>query len=76
MSINRAIDEFTEEYKYPICFVFLIVFSSLHYLYDLSRGGPIERLWSTLRESGFMDAMVPEAKGGAGLCLRRVSRRF
>jgi acyl-CoA dehydrogenase len=36
---------------------------------EIERGAPIDGLWSALHESGFMDAMVPEARGGAGLCL-------
>lgn len=46
--------------------------STPQHIREIEHGGPISRLWSTLHESGFMDAMVPEAKGGAGLCLRDV----
>ena len=46
--------------------------STPQHVREIERGGSIDRLWSTLHESGFMDAMVPEAKGGAGLSLRDV----
>lgn len=39
---------------------------------EIERGAPIDGLWSALHESGFMDAMAPEAKGGAGLDLHDV----
>jgi len=39
---------------------------------EIERGASIDGLWSALHESGFMDAMVPEARGGAGLSLREV----
>lgn len=32
-------------------------------------GGPHEALWQTLHDSGFADALLPEAQGGAGLDL-------
>lgn len=35
----------------------------------IERGGPITALWQALESSGFPDAMVPEAQGGAGLPL-------
>jgi len=38
----------------------------------IERGGSPDALWSTLIESGFADALVPEAQGGAGLRLADV----
>lgn len=39
-------------------------------------GGPAMDLWATLEESGFADAMVAEAQGGAGLTLAGVFGLF
>ncbi|MDO9075496.1 MAG: acyl-CoA dehydrogenase [Rubrivivax sp.] len=36
---------------------------------QIEAGGSPRALWSTLTESGFLDALVPEAQGGAGLAL-------
>lgn len=36
----------------------------------IEAGASAADLWRTLHESGFMDALVPEARGGAGLRLR------
>lgn len=35
-------------------------------------GGPADTLWAAVEESGFADALVPEAAGGAGLALAEV----
>lgn len=35
----------------------------------IESGGPTAPLWTALTESGFLDALVPEARGGAGLAL-------
>ncbi len=36
---------------------------------QIEAGGSPTALWATLTESGFLDALVPEAQGGAGLAL-------
>ncbi len=36
---------------------------------EIERGGSPAPLWRALEESGYLDAMVPEARGGAGLSL-------
>ena len=36
---------------------------------DIEADASIDKLWRELNESGFMDALVPETKGGAGLTL-------
>lgn len=36
---------------------------------QIEAGGSPAALWRTVSESGFLDAMVPEAQGGAGLAL-------
>src|SRR5688572_21182107 len=33
----------------------------------IRRGGPAGDLWDQVEASGFLDALVPEAQGGAGL---------
>ncbi|WP_046112487.1 acyl-CoA dehydrogenase family protein [Aquincola tertiaricarbonis] len=38
----------------------------------IDAGGPTDALWQALHDSGFADALVPEAQGGAGLALRDV----
>lgn len=38
----------------------------------IEAGEPPEELWRDLAGSGFLDALVPEARGGAGLALRDV----
>jgi acyl-CoA dehydrogenase len=38
----------------------------------IERGGSADALWRDLVESGFVDALVPEAQGGAGLSLHEV----
>lgn len=38
----------------------------------IEAGGPAEALWSAIAESGFLDALVPEERGGAGLPLAEV----
>lgn len=38
----------------------------------IERGESIDILWRTLQESGFMDALIPEVAGGAGLTLSSV----
>jgi acyl-CoA dehydrogenase len=38
----------------------------------IEAGGSPEALWRELVESGFLDALVPEAQGGAGLALNEV----
>ncbi|MBL8287616.1 MAG: acyl-CoA dehydrogenase family protein [Rubrivivax sp.] len=35
----------------------------------VERGAPAEALWRALERSGFLDALVPESRGGAGLGL-------
>jgi len=35
----------------------------------VERGASVDALWSALEESGFLDILVPEAAGGAGLAL-------
>ncbi len=35
----------------------------------IERGGPTEALWRALDRSGYLDALVPEHRGGAGLVL-------
>lgn len=35
----------------------------------IEQGGSIDRMWSAFAESGFLDALVPEERGGAGLSL-------
>src|SRR4051794_30757592 len=35
----------------------------------VERGGAASALWSRLEASGFLDALVPESAGGAGLTL-------
>jgi len=42
----------------------------------IEAGEPTESLWALLHESGFMDALVPEDRGGAGLGLRDVADLF
>lgn len=39
---------------------------------DIEGGAPASMLWQTLEESGFPDALLPEARGGHGLRLRDV----
>jgi acyl-CoA dehydrogenase len=39
-------------------------------------GGPCTGLWQQLAQSGFLDAMAPEAAGGAGLALRDAFELF
>jgi alkylation response protein AidB-like acyl-CoA dehydrogenase len=39
-------------------------------------GGNADALWERLQESGFLDAMVPEAAGGAGLPLSQAFELF
>jgi acyl-CoA dehydrogenase len=39
---------------------------------DIEGGAPIDALWRTLHDSGFMDALIPETAGGAGLNLSSV----
>lgn len=36
---------------------------------DIEGGQPAEALWEAIEESGFADALLPEAEGGAGLSL-------
>lgn len=36
---------------------------------DIENGAPIDSLWRALNDSGFMDALTSETKGGAGLNL-------
>ena len=36
---------------------------------DIEDGQPAEALWEAIEESGFADALLPEAEGGAGLSL-------
>ncbi|HLF22277.1 MAG TPA: acyl-CoA dehydrogenase family protein [Burkholderiales bacterium] len=43
---------------------------------QIEAGAAIDALWRALHDSGFMDALVPEAKGGAGLSLRDVFSVF
>lgn len=35
----------------------------------IENGGPADSLWQAFEESGFLDALVPESAGGAGLTL-------
>ncbi len=42
---------------------------SLQRVRDIEGGQPAAPLWALLEESGFADALVPEAQGGAGLRL-------
>ena len=42
----------------------------------IEQGGDWQQLWSTLQHSGFADALVPEADGGAGLALQDMSGVF
>ena len=39
---------------------------------DIENGGPADALWTAIEQSGFLDALIPEEKGGAGLALRDV----
>ena len=39
---------------------------------DIENGGPADALWTAVEQSGFLDALIPEEKGGAGLALRDV----
>lgn len=36
---------------------------------EIEAGGPADALWAGLTDSGFLDALVPESAGGAGLSL-------
>lgn len=38
----------------------------------VERGGSIDAMWGVFAESGFLDALVPEERGGAGLSLAEV----
>jgi acyl-CoA dehydrogenase len=42
----------------------------------IEAGGPTAALWARLEESGFLDAMVPEAQGGGGLTLAAATPLF
>lgn len=39
---------------------------------EIEAGAPVREWWQELHASGFMDALVPEARGGAGLTLTDV----
>jgi acyl-CoA dehydrogenase len=39
---------------------------------EIEGGAPIDALWRVLHDSGFMDALIPETAGGAGLNLSSV----
>src|SRR3981189_2990767 len=39
---------------------------------DIEAGGPVERLWAQIEESGFADVMLDEKDGGAGLGLTEI----
>lgn len=40
---------------------------------DVEAGRGIDAMWATIAASGFLDALVPEAKGGAGLIFDQVT---
>lgn len=39
---------------------------------EIEAGGAADSLWAALEDSGFLDALVPEADGGAGLSLAEI----
>jgi acyl-CoA dehydrogenase len=43
---------------------------------EIERGGAVEPLWAAFADSGFLDALVDEEKGGAGLGLSDVAPLF
>lgn len=43
---------------------------------EIERGGDASPLWQQLQDSGFLDAMLPEAAGGAGLMLAEAATLF
>src|SRR5690606_35947275 len=40
---------------------------------EIEAGGSADALWASLTESGFLDALVPESAGGAGLSLADIN---
>ena len=42
----------------------------------VENGGSTEVMWAAFQESGFLDALIPESDGGAGLCLADVAPLF